>query len=77
MTCCCSLRLLYKVHAIELNLQSQLPYLFGYKPSDFLGKVEAVEGVSAYSQVFLIKKNSQQNKTATNGHVFTVTYKPS
>jgi len=42
-----------------------------------LGKVEAVEGVSAYSGVFLIKKISQQNKTATNEHVFTVTYKPS
>ena len=24
MTCCCSLRLLYKVHSIELDLQSQL-----------------------------------------------------
>ena len=24
MTCCCSLRLLYKVHAIKLDLQSQL-----------------------------------------------------
>ena len=28
MTCCCSLRLLYKVHAIELDLQSQLHQVF-------------------------------------------------
>ena len=35
MTCCCSLRLLYKVHAIELNLQSQLHQvvLFSYYSS--------------------------------------------
>ena len=28
MTCCCSLRLLYKVHAIELDLQLQLHQVF-------------------------------------------------
>ena len=28
MTCCCSLRLLYKVHTIELDLQSQLHQVF-------------------------------------------------
>ena len=36
---------------------------------------KAVEGVSAYSRVFWIKKISQQNNTAKNEHVFT--YKPS
>ena len=40
-----------------------------------LEQFKAVEGVSAYSRVFMIKKISQQNKTATNEHVFT--YKPS
>jgi len=40
-----------------------------------LEQFKAVEGVSAYRRVFLIKKISQQNKTATNEHVFT--YKPS
>ena len=46
-----------------------------HKFSLTLGQFKVVEGVSAYSRVFLIKKISQQNKTATNEHVFT--YKPS
>ena len=37
------------------------------KSSLSLGKFEAVEGVSAYSRIFLIKeKNSPQIKTVTN-----------
>ena len=48
---------------------------FLHKSSLDLGQFEAIEGVSAYSKVFLIKKILQQNKTATNEHVFT--YKPS
>ena len=40
MTCCCSLRLLYKVHAIELDLQSQLRrvVLFSHYSSTELSK---------------------------------------
>ena len=40
MTCCCSLRLLYKVHAIELDLQSQLHQvvLFSHYSSTELSK---------------------------------------
>ena len=41
MTCCCSLRLPYKVHAIELDLQSQLHQvvLFSHYSSTELSKV--------------------------------------
>ena len=47
---------------IRLQAEQFLP-----KSSLILGKFEAVEGVSAYSRVFLIKKkNSQQIKTVTN-----------
>ena len=40
MTCCCSLHLLYKVHAIELDLQSQLHQvvLFSHYSSTELSK---------------------------------------
>ena len=40
MTCCCSLRLLFKVHAIKLNLQSQLHQvtLFSHYSSTELSK---------------------------------------
>ena len=40
MTCCCSLRLLYKVHAIELDLQSRLhqAVLFSHYSSTELSK---------------------------------------
>ena len=40
MTCCCSLHLLYKVHAIELDLQSRLHQvvLFSYYSSTELSK---------------------------------------
>ena len=46
-----------------IRLQAEL---FLYKSTLNLGKFEAAEGVLAYSRVFLIKKISQQNKTATN-----------
>ena len=45
-----------------------------HKSSLNLGKFEAVEGVSAYNRVFLIKEFFQQIKTVTNERVFT--YKP-
>ena len=48
MTCCCSLRLLYKVHAMELDLSSQLHQviLFSHYSSTELSK----------ERLFLIEK---------------------
>ena len=67
MTCCCSLRLLYKVHANELDLQSQLHQvvLFSHYSSTELSKERrnTAASVSRFSSVkmsFIFSRSTKQ-----------------
>ena len=65
MTCLCSLRLLYKVHAIELDLQSQLHQVFlfsHYSLTEVSKERNAAASVSRFSSVKMSSILSRSTK---------------